>query len=79
MALADSLVIEADAIHKGTRCTVCVMVEDMPEDDRAALLAAFEDSRVTSSAICRALKREGYSCKEQAVRRHRRGICLGAA
>lgn len=77
MALSDSLALEAGIAHRGPRCTVCALRDRLDKADAAALDAALSDSTITSSAIQRALKREGHAIGDISLRRHRRGDCAG--
>lgn len=59
----------------GPRCGIAKAVAEMDEDTAAELVAALEDRDVKSVAISRVLRRRGYGVGDQAVARHRRGLC----
>jgi len=69
-----------DAVPKkrsGRPCLACVSLRDMPDEDRATfieLMGSSASSRVIYEA-CRAAGYEGMTLS--ALKRHRRGECLG--
>jgi hypothetical protein len=77
MALSESLALEVGSTLRGPRCTVCALRSRLNQEDCAAFDAALSDATVTSSAIQRALKREGHAIGDIPLRRHRRGDCAG--
>lgn len=59
----------------GTQCAIARLVTGLDDDDRAALQAAFDSDKVTSSTIARALVEMGFKIAPNTVSRHRRGDC----
>lgn len=76
MSLAAALAVEAGR-KPGPRCTLCVVLDRLPESDAAALTAALDGDEVTSAGIARALLREGHKISAVTVRRHRAKECAG--
>lgn len=74
MSLSESLQAQK-TVHRGPRCTVCVTILKMSEEDAAALSAALEDDTFTHAAIGRALQAEGYRITANTVQRHRDRGC----
>lgn len=69
--LADA--IASETTRKGPRCDTGRLLEQLPADQQADLLAAF-DSDVTTAAIVRALTKLGHRVPTT-VGRHRNGEC----
>lgn len=64
--------------RQGLTCSTCQMINEMPEDEAAALVEMFGNRRWTLEAIREALIAEGYEPPgPSALGRHRRGGCLG--
>jgi hypothetical protein len=59
---------------KGPACSFVDILANLDDDDRAALLVAF-DSTTSSTHIERALREIGVKVSSATVRRHRRGEC----
>lgn len=74
MGLADAFA-QGPPIVKGPACSVAVLLEQLSDDDKAALLAAFNDKRWRSSAISSQLESEGIDLHASTIARHRRGAC----
>lgn len=74
MPLADDLAA-ADPTRPGPRCTVGVAMEQMSDEDRAALAAAFARDDLPTTRIAEILQANGYDLKALTVHRHRRGGC----
>jgi hypothetical protein len=74
VSLADVLAANKHTF-KGPRCALCNVLDTLPKDDRAALVAAVEDATFTGAAISRALKSEGHNISGPMVIRHRKGDC----
>ena len=68
--------IEAEIIasRPAPECSVKVFRDRLDDSDRTAL-DKWLASRVPSSAIHRALKRRGFERTDQAIAKHRRGLC----
>jgi len=77
VALSDALLMET-AKRKGPRCTMCVLVESLDKEDAAVLAEYLANPNVPSTAIGRALAREGHNISGETVRRHRDRRCGGA-
>lgn len=67
---------EQKTILRGPRCTVCVAIAKMTDEDATALKAALDDDTFTHAAIGRALQAEGYRITPNTVQRHRNRGCL---
>ena len=61
----------------GGTCTTCAAIADADPEDRAALLAAMDDPRISNAGLARILREEGFHVGESALRRHRKGECKG--
>lgn len=82
VTLAESLAIlatEAPRGPKGPRCTVCLILEQLTPEERAALQSCFENPKVSAMAISRALSGFGHPVAGPVVARHRRLECQAAA
>ena len=75
MSLRQTIAEESKPALKGPPCTVSIVLTQLDKDDVAALQEALADPRVTGSAICRALEKEGHRVPPHSLNRHRRGIC----
>lgn len=76
MSLSDAL--EANkTVHRGPKCTLCILLSKMDPKDRVVLEQALEDDTFTHAAISRALKSEGYQITANTVQRHRTRGCVG--
>ena len=59
------------------QCTVCILVQSLPDGEREALDAMFASHLWSGAAIARALSDEGLGrFSDNTIRRHRRGECL---
>lgn len=73
-----------DEIAKESRpapvsCSVAMVLDDLPDAERAELEAALDDQvAYTHTAITRVLKRRGYDMHEKRVAAHRKGSCVCA-
>jgi hypothetical protein len=60
-------------------CSVAVVLDDLPDADRAELEAALADPvTYTHRAITRVLNRRGYDMHDKRVANHRKGECACA-
>jgi len=76
MSLSDALQHERSARQqKGPRCTMCCLLESLPNADRDALQAALDDESFSHAGIARALRSEGHTFLSITVSRHRRKEC----
>lgn len=73
MALKDSLINEITTLNLG--CRVRLINAVLSEDELKLLEEAFKDESISTAAIARALKTEGYDASVHSVGRHRRGDC----
>lgn len=75
MGLAD----EAAALRtgRGTRCTAGRLLEELDHDqpDLATELRTLLAGTLEGTAIGKALRARGYAIKDEAIHRHRRGVC----
>ena len=76
MAHSDAIAAEVRNSARGPRCSICALLPTLDKDDRAALLAAFDNPDITSAVITRALRGQGHAVREEGLRRHRKGECL---
>jgi hypothetical protein len=61
------------------RCSVAVVLDDLPDAERKELEAAIADpATYTTSAICRVLNRRGFDMKHKRLANHRKGECACA-
>jgi hypothetical protein len=59
------------------QCTVCLLTESLPDDEREALEAMFASHLWSGAAIARALGEEGLGrFSDNTIRRHRRKECF---
>ena len=70
MNLADKLEAIEPAI-RGPRCSVGLLLAELDEPDRKALLASMADPRKQTTDIHRVLRGTGISVAESAIARHR--------
>lgn len=76
MSLADRLSTYPKRGIQGPRCHTWLLLESLPEDERAALAAALlPDSGWTASALAALLRDEGHVLSKSSIDRHRRGEC----
>ncbi len=69
----------AEHLHqsrRGAKCVIGRILDDLPEKDREALIAALGDMRFKGSEIHRALLAEGYRTSYMTTLRHRRRECF---
>jgi hypothetical protein len=61
------------------RCSVAVVLDDLPDAERTELEAALADpATYTHRAITTVLKRRGYDMHDKRVANHRKGECACA-
>ena len=60
---------------KGPACSVALVLDNLNDEDRAALLEAFADKRWRSTDIATQLEAEGIHLGAATISRHRRGGC----
>lgn len=60
----------------GGRCTVCSLLDQLPEDEAKALNDALADPAFSNAGLSRVLKEEGYRIGDSTIGRHRRQECL---
>ena len=69
-----------ESLVRGGHCTICTIIDELPDVDGQALIAALADrSRFSGVAIEKLLRAEGFVAGTGAANRHRRGECRGAA
>jgi hypothetical protein len=59
----------------GAYCKMCVLLEDLPADDRDALVAGLADPSMSNAGLAKILSAEGYQMADSTVRRHRKSEC----
>lgn len=69
MSLLDE--IHAATAPGGPRCTVCVLLTELPDADAADLAAALADRSIPGTAIARALAARDHHMRGNTVNRHR--------
>lgn len=75
MKLSDAL--NSDEHYKivGRQCSMKEFIQQLDDDDAAALSAALASNR-SSASIFRALKSVGFSASESSLKRHRNKECM---
>lgn len=73
MALSDRI-IEINSITHAAKCTYQILLDEMVEADRTALLAAWEKG-ISQRIILRALRAEGYKTSNESIANHKSGNC----
>ena len=58
-------------------CTVCLLLENLPEQESEMLQARMSLKHITHVSIAEVLKKNGYDIGDSTIGRHRRGICAG--
>lgn len=74
MSLRAALDDQAGAPRRAA-CTVSLLLDELSADDRAALIAAMDDVRLSGAAIARALATIGHQMRSHNIQRHRRKEC----
>lgn len=67
--------IAAHAATPGGTCSIGILLNELPPDERADLETAL-DARYGHSAIGAALRARGHAIGDGTVSRHRRRLCL---
>jgi len=79
MAKTENLLEEMRSIQNakriGATCSVSKVMENMPEDESAALRTVFSDNSIDSMTIEVWLGRKGHALRRHTISRHRRGEC----
>jgi hypothetical protein len=76
MALSEALKQEQDKANSPlNRCPINRLYGTLSESDIETLNTALQDIGFQHAAISRALNAEGHDVSQEAVSRHRRGIC----
>lgn len=60
----------------GGRCSVPVLLDSLPKDDRADVETALADATIPSTVIAKVLGNHGHRIGASSLQRHRRGVCL---
>ena len=60
---------------KGPACSVAATLEQLNDEDKAALETVLADKRWRSTDIAAQLQAEGISISDSTLSRHRRGAC----
>lgn len=61
----------------GGVCSTCTVINEANDEDKAALIAAMGDPRISNAGLSRILREEGFEIGDSALRRHRKGECKG--
>lgn len=61
--------------RKGPRCGLAILLEQLSDADREALIAALADERATGPFISRTLNSNGHRITTNQIGRHRRKEC----
>jgi hypothetical protein len=69
MSLLDEL--EADSKAKGVGCVVCAFIDSQANADEWDAAFAMPKSRITTMALFRRMKRDGYPGSDGPLRAHR--------
>lgn len=77
MSLKDALEANKN-VHKGPRCTLCILIDKLDKKDSDVLVAALSDDTFTHAAISRALQSEGHRITPNTIQRHRTRGCVSA-
>ena len=75
MTISDIRNLDVPAPSKGPSCTVCLLLEELPEDEAQALRDLLSDSRWRYTALAEALRTEGHDVAAYVLSRHGRGQC----
>ena len=59
-------------------CSVCTLLNELNDKERAALQQRLDDKNVTHISLSTVLKNNGYEIGDSVVGRHRRKICQSA-
>jgi hypothetical protein len=71
--------IAEESRPRAIRCSVAVVLDDLPDAERKELEAALADQATyTTTAICRVLTRRGFDMKHKRLSNHRKGECACA-
>jgi hypothetical protein len=62
----------------GARCTACVLLDSLTENEADLLSKLMKNPDVAYSAISRALKSNGHIVSQGTIARHAKGECNGA-
>lgn len=74
MGLANKLSNLNEFTFKTNKCSLGVLIDDLPEEDRRALANALE-SKASNRGIHEALRSEGFKIDRQTITLHRKGFC----
>lgn len=74
MSLAKAFA-QGPPLVKGPACSVATTLEQLNDEDKAALEAVLTDRRWRSTDISTQLEAEGISLASSTIARHRRGAC----
>lgn len=58
------------------RCTVCLLIDDLPQEDAEALRQIIDSEDWAATHISRLLQDVGHSITQHTVRRHRNAECV---
>jgi uncharacterized membrane protein len=72
MAFGDQL---QTSVRKGPPCTVSLALEQLSPEETVVFHDAMRNPQQQGTRIAAELRREGYNVKDDALQRHRRGLC----
>jgi len=77
MSFAAALQAAKSGLPKGPKCSVCLLLLTLPDEDSKAFAAALDDVGYPLTAIVRAMEAEKLPrIGQHSLRRHRRRECL---
>jgi hypothetical protein len=65
--------------NKIVRCSLCITLLALPEEEKVALQESVANKSLTAVSIVRVLKIHGFHVTDQAVWKHRHGECPSAS
>jgi hypothetical protein len=79
VGLLDDLNDKENFVHSSRgKCTFCTFLETISKEEAKLISERAADKNITSSALSRVLRKNGYNLTDGVVSRHRRGECLGS-
>ena len=69
MSFADE--VKAENRGTGQRCRTCLLLEQLPADEAAEIVAVLNDKTIPTEPITRALNNRGLDVSGNSVRKHR--------
>ena len=63
------------AKNQKSRCSVKVILANLNDEDRSALLQALDDKKLAATVICAVLRKQNIGIADATLRKHRTGRC----